>query len=96
MPGVSMKILNQVLPRRLLSGVGMNILNKVSVKTFNEILVNLNLGQDTRTNRTRHTSSSNTRPHVKHQPTNAHLTFTKAHTHLRRRGAVTTIVKKYM
>ena len=45
---------------------------------------NLNLGQDTRStraDRTRHTSSSDTKPHAKHQHTNAHQTdLTYAHT----------------
>ena len=44
---------------------------------------NLNHGQDTRANRTRHTTSSSTRPHSKQQPTNApqtNLTFTRTHT----------------
>ena len=44
---------------------------------------NLNSGQDTRANRTRHTTSSSTQPHAKQQPTNApqtNLTFTRTHT----------------
>ena len=35
---------------------------------------NLNLGQDTRANRTRNTSSRSTKPHTKQQHTNAHQT----------------------
>ena len=44
---------------------------------------NLNHGQDTRANRTRHTTSSSTQPHAKQQLMNAtqtHLTFTRTHT----------------
>jgi hypothetical protein len=42
---------------------------------------NVNLGQDTRANRTRHTSNSSTKPHAKHQHTNAHQTdLTLTHT----------------
>ena len=46
---------------------------------------NLNHGQDTRANRTRHTTSSSTQPHAKQQLTNAtrhtsRLTFTRTHT----------------
>ena len=43
---------------------------------------NLNNGQDTRANRTRHTTSSSTQSHAKQQHTNAtqtHLTFTRTH-----------------
>ena len=46
---------------------------------------NLNCGQDTRANRTRHTASSSTQPHANQQLTNApqtNLTFTRTHTHL--------------
>ena len=44
---------------------------------------NVNLGQDTRANRTRHTSNSSTKPHAKHQHTNAHTRQTsRSHTHL--------------
>ena len=46
---------------------------------------NLNRGQDTRANRTRHTTSSSTQPHAKQQPTNAPRRQTSrshAHTHL--------------
>ena len=44
---------------------------------------NLNHGQDTRANRTRHTTRSSTQPHAKQQLTNAtqtQLTFTRTHT----------------
>ena len=44
-------------------------------------------GQDTRANRTRHTTRSSTQPHAKQQLTNAtqtNLTFTHAHTHTSR------------
>ena len=44
---------------------------------------NLNHGQDTRANRTRHTTSSSTQSHAKQQHTNAtqtHLTFKRTHT----------------
>ena len=46
---------------------------------------NLNLGQDTRANRTRHTSSSSTRPHAEHRHTKAptkQTSLTHTHTHL--------------
>ena len=44
---------------------------------------NLNRGQDTRANRTRHTTSSSTQSHVKQQHTNAtrHTSRSHAHTH---------------
>ena len=44
---------------------------------------NLNRGQDTRANRSRHTTRSSTQPHAKQQLTNAtqtQLTFTRTHT----------------
>ena len=41
---------------------------------------NLNLGQDTRANWTRHTSSSSTRPHAEHRHTKAH-TPNRPHSH---------------
>ena len=49
---------------------------------------NLNRGQDTRANRTRHTTSLSTQPHAKQQLTNApqtNLTFTRTHTPPERR-----------
>ena len=48
------------------------------------LLPNLNHGQDTRANRTRHTTSSSTQSHAEQQHTNAtqtHLTFTRTHTY---------------
>ena len=51
------------------------------------IAPNLNRGQDTRANRTRHTASSSTQPHANQQLTNApqtNLTFTRTHSHTSR------------
>ena len=49
-----------------------------------KLYTNLNRGQDTRANRTRHTTSSSTQPHAEQQPTNAppqtNFTFTRTHT----------------
>ena len=42
---------------------------------------NLNLGQDTRANRTRNTSSRSTKPHTKQQHTNAHHETDRPHAH---------------
>ena len=50
-----------------------------------KLYTNLNRGQDTRANRTRHTTSSSTQPHAEQQPTNAppltNFTFTRTRTH---------------
>ena len=56
---------------------------------------NLNLGQDTRANRTRHTSSSSTRPHAEHRHTKAHTHQTDlTHTHTSRWGTKTMSINR--
>ena len=64
-------------------GLALGSLREAPVYGFH--IPNLNHGQDTRANRTRHTTSSSTQSHAKQQHTNAtqtHLTFTRTHTQL--------------